>query len=82
MGETKVIELTDEQREKLENGYRNGNSHGFRARSQMVLLKSEKRTSVAMTEILGGRGNGGQQLAQTLRAGRHQRLGNSAGTWT
>ncbi len=54
MGKTKVIELTDEQRQELENGYRNGNSHGFRARCQMVLLKSEARTSVEITKILGG----------------------------
>ncbi len=54
MGKTKVIQLADEQRQELENGYRNGNSHGFRARCQMVLLKSEKRTSVEITKILGG----------------------------
>ena len=54
MGKTKVIQLTDEQRQELEKGYRNGNSHGFRARCQMVLLKSEKRTSVEITKILGG----------------------------
>ena len=54
MGKTKVIELTDEQRKELENGYRNGNSHGFRARCQMVLLKSEERTSVEITKLLGG----------------------------
>lgn len=54
MGKTKIIQLTDEQRQELENGYRNGSSHGFRARCQMVLLKSEKRTSVQVTEILGG----------------------------
>ncbi len=54
MGKTKIVQLTDEQRQELENGYRNGNSHGFRARCQMVLLKSEKRTSVEITEILGG----------------------------
>ncbi len=54
MGKTKVIELTDKKRQELENGYRNGNSHGFRVRCQMVLLKSEKRTSVEITKILGG----------------------------
>jgi transposase len=54
MGKTKVIQLTNEQRQELENGYRNGNSHGFRARCQMVLLKSEERTSVEITKILGG----------------------------
>ncbi len=54
MGKTKVIELSVEQRAELENGYRNGQSHGFRQRCQMVLLKSEKRTSLEITKILGG----------------------------
>ena len=54
MGKTKVIELTKEQRLELENGYKNGTSHSFRQRCQMILLKSEKRTSVEITLILGG----------------------------
>ncbi len=54
MGKTKVIELTKQQREALENGYRNGKTHSFRQRCQMVLLKSEKRTSSEVVAILGG----------------------------
>ncbi len=54
MGKTKVIELTEEQRAELENGYRNGITHSFRQRCQMVLLKSEKRTSLEVVAILGG----------------------------
>jgi len=53
MGKTKVIELTKEQREELENGYREGKTHSFRMRCQMILLKSEKRTSVEVMNILG-----------------------------
>ncbi len=53
MGKTKVIELNDEQRAQLENGYRTGKSHCFRQRCQMILLKSEKRISVEVAEILG-----------------------------
>lgn len=53
MGKTKVIELTKEQREELENGYREGQTHSFRQRCQMILLKSEKRTSVEVVSILG-----------------------------
>ena len=52
MGKTKVIELTAEQRAELEKGYRTGRSHCFRARCQMVLLKSEQRTSVEVAEVL------------------------------
>ena len=54
MGKTKVIELTKAQREELENGYRNGRTHSFRQRCQMILLKSENRTSVEVVGILGG----------------------------
>ena len=54
MGKTKIIELTEQQRAALENGYRNGKSHAFRSRCQMVLLKSEQRTAAEITKILGG----------------------------
>ena len=53
MGKTKVIQLTDEQRAELEKGYRTGKSHCFRTRCQMILLKSEKRTSAEVAEVLG-----------------------------
>ena len=54
MGKIKVIELTTEQRLELENGYKNGKSHSFRQRCQIILLKSEKRTSLEIKDILGG----------------------------
>lgn len=53
MGKTKVIELTNEQRRELENGYRNGKTDSFRQRCQIILLKSEKRTSLEIKSILG-----------------------------
>ncbi len=53
MGKTKVTELTKGQREELENGYRNGQTHSFRQRCQMILLKSEKRTSVEVVSLVG-----------------------------
>ncbi len=53
MGKTKVIELTKAQRQELEDGYREGKTHSFRKRCQMILLKSEKRTSVEVVKILG-----------------------------
>ncbi len=53
MGKIKVIELSKAQREELEDGYRNGRTHSFRQRCQMVLLKSEQRTSVEVVGILG-----------------------------
>lgn len=53
MGKTKVVELTKEQREELEKGYRLGKTHSFRQRCQMILLKSEKRTSQEVVNILG-----------------------------
>lgn len=54
MGKIKVVDLTNQQREELENGYRSGKKHSFRQRCQMVLLKSEKRTSLEVVAILGG----------------------------
>ncbi len=54
MGKTKLIELNKAQREELENGYRKGKTHSFRQRCQMVLLKSENRTSLEVVSILGG----------------------------
>jgi transposase len=53
MGKTKVIELTALQRAQLEKGYRTGQRHCVRVRCQMVLLKSEKRTSIKVAEVLG-----------------------------
>ena len=53
MGKTKVVELSTEQRASLEKGYRKGTSHAFRTRCRMVLLKSEKRSSLEVADILG-----------------------------
>ena len=53
MGKIKVIELTKEHRLELENGYKNGKSHSFRQRCQIILLKSEKRTALEIKSILG-----------------------------
>lgn len=54
MGKIKAIELTKPQREELEDGYRNGKTHSFRQRCQMIKLKSENRTSLEVVGILGG----------------------------
>ncbi len=53
MGRTIHINLTDEQRAELEDGYRQGATHGFRQRCQMVLLKADKRTSADVAKIVG-----------------------------
>lgn len=54
MGKKKTVELSQEQRAELEEGYRMGRSHAFRNRCQMILLKSENRTSLEVAGILGG----------------------------
>jgi transposase len=54
MGKKKTVELSQEQRAELEKGYRMGKSHAFRTRCQMILLKSENRTSIEVAGILGG----------------------------
>lgn len=53
MGKLKTIELTKAQRTALEKGYRAGESHSFRMRCQIILLKCERRTSAEIAEILG-----------------------------
>jgi transposase len=53
MGKTKIIQLSDEQRQELEDGRRTGKSHAFRERCQMILLKSEKRPSREIAHFLG-----------------------------
>lgn len=53
MGKIRAIELTDVQRKALEKGYREGKTHFFRQLCQMVLLKSEGRTSKELAAILG-----------------------------
>lgn len=53
MGKTRTIELSAEQRAELEKGYKKGKSHAYRVRCQMILLKSEKRTSLEISEVLG-----------------------------
>jgi transposase len=53
MGRFIKVELTLDQRKELENGYRNGKSHAFRIRCQMVLLKSEGRKSQDIADFLG-----------------------------
>ncbi len=53
MGRIIKIELDDYQRKELEKGYRNGKTHAFRTRCQMVLLKSEGRKSAEIASFLG-----------------------------
>lgn len=53
MASIKTIELRPEQRTELEGGYRNGESHAFRMRCQTILLKSEKRTSLEVSVLVG-----------------------------
>ncbi|MDT5123873.1 MAG: hypothetical protein QOC96_3355 [Acidobacteriota bacterium] len=53
MGKTKVVELTSEQRAALEKGYRKGANHAFRMRCQIILLKTEHRSSMEVANLLG-----------------------------
>jgi transposase len=49
----KKLSLSKSQRSELEKGYREGKSHAVRQRCQMMLLKSEARSSAEVAEILG-----------------------------
>lgn len=53
MGRFIRVELNEQERAALEKGYREGKSHAFRTRCQMVLLKSEGRKSEEIAEFLG-----------------------------
>jgi len=53
MGRVIRISLDEKQRTELEQGFRNSPSHVFRARCQIVLLKSEGRKSKDIAEFLG-----------------------------
>ncbi len=53
MGRIIKIGLNDNQRQELENGYRNGKSHSFRTNCHLVLLKSEGRKSTEIACFLG-----------------------------
>jgi transposase len=53
MSNFKTIELTPDQRAQLEKGYRHGVSPAFRMRCQMILLKSEGRSSLEVGRIVG-----------------------------
>src|SRR5215210_1088130 len=53
MGKIKTVELSRAQRIALEKGYRAGESHAFRLRCQMILLKSEQRTAREIADLLG-----------------------------
>lgn len=52
MGKIRVVELTEQERQALEAGFRNGKRHAFRKNCQLVLLKSEARTSKEVGDIL------------------------------
>ena len=52
MPKIKTIELSKEKREELEKGYKEGKTHSFRKRCQMILLKADKRKSIEVADIL------------------------------
>jgi transposase len=49
----KKIELSNKERQELEQGYREGKSHAYRERCQMMLLKSGERSSEDIAKIVG-----------------------------
>ena len=53
MGRTLKVILTNEQRLELEHGYKTGDSHSFRQRCRMVLLKSSGKLTKDICQIVG-----------------------------
>ncbi|GAB4045409.1 helix-turn-helix domain-containing protein [Spirosoma jeollabukense] len=52
MGKRRTIDLTPLDRQTLEDAFRTGSSHAFRQRCQIVLLKSEGRSSKEVAGIV------------------------------
>lgn len=52
MARIKTIALSEAERAALAKGYREGETHSYRQRCQILLLKSERRTSAEVAEIL------------------------------
>ncbi len=52
MGKIRTVELISAERQELEQGYYSGKSPAFRQRCQLVLLKSEGRTSEQVGHLL------------------------------
>lgn len=52
MGKTRTVELSIEEKQALESGYQTVKSHAFRKRCQLVLLKSQGRTSKDVGQIV------------------------------
>ena len=52
MGKIRVVELNEQGRKVLEEGFRRGNTHAFRKNCQLVLLKSDGRRSKEVAAIL------------------------------
>ena len=53
MGKIKIIKLEEKEKAELEKGYREGQSHAFRQRCHLILLKSSGLSSLAVASILG-----------------------------
>ncbi len=53
MAPIKVIHLTSDEKTALEHSYRTGPSAAFRQRCQIILLKSQSRTSQDVARIVG-----------------------------
>ena len=54
MGKIRIPQLTEEQRNNLEEGYCHGKQHCFRKRCHMILLKAQGHTSKQIAAIIGG----------------------------
>lgn len=52
MGQKRTIDLTTDQRTDLERAFRTDTSHTFRQRCQIILFKSEGRTSKEVAQLL------------------------------
>jgi transposase len=52
MSRVRLIKISDKERKSLEQGLRTSDNHGFRRRCELVLLKSEGRSSQQVAAIV------------------------------
>ncbi len=53
MGRTRIVDLSPSDRQELEKGYRESKNATFSRRCHIVLLKSDRRSSKTVAEIVG-----------------------------
>jgi len=82
MPKVKMVEASIEQKEALEKGAKYGSTPSFRLRCHAILLKCEKRTSLAVANELGCCEMSVQRLDEAFRRARRGWPESGQGPWS